>query len=86
MDKKSLQVHAVTKDPEFVNLEQQGVTAFRPQQRQQTGQQQSFTIGATIVPEDKVTDQISTATTVKTPTSQNPMHREMVNSVSIAKS
>ncbi len=43
------------------------------------------TTGATTIHEDKVTDQTSTTTTARTPTNQNPMQIETVNSVSIAK-
>ncbi len=42
MDKKSSQIHAVMEDPESVTQDQQDVLAFRPQQRQQTRQPQSF--------------------------------------------
>jgi hypothetical protein len=43
MDKKASQVHVVSEEQEFTNPEQQqDIAAFRPQQRQQTRQQQNF--------------------------------------------
>jgi hypothetical protein len=87
MDKKALQVHAVSEKQDFFNPEQQqDIAAFKPQQRQQNRPQQISTTVATTNHKDKDTDRTSATTTAKTPTSRNPILQETVNSVSIAKS